>query len=138
MGIRILLADDQPLLRKALRMLLATEADLEVVEAADGATAVRLAAESPPDVVVMDLNMPGLSGVDATRRILADHPGTKVLVLSGLSDERTVRDAFDAGATGYVVKDAAHEELAHAVRTVLAGKVYLSPGLGGAGPATLP
>ena len=125
--IKILLADDHDLIRRALRSVLAGERDLEVVaEARDGLEAVRAAGEVAPDVVVMDLRMPGLSGFDATRQILAAVPEAKVVLISAHSDARTVREARAAGALGYVVKDAAFEELGPAVRDVHQGRVFLS------------
>ena len=118
--------------RTGLRALLRSQPGMIVVgEAADGRTAVSLAADLSPDVVVMDINMPDLDGVEATRRIAAAGNGTKVVALSGHSDDRSVREMLKAGAAGYVLKDAAFEELAAAVRAVVEGKVYVSPRVAG-------
>lgn len=125
---RILLADDHQILREGLKGLLARQPDMQVVgEAADGRTTVRMASELAPDVVVMDIGMPGLNGVEATRQIAAHHPGVRVIALSMHSDRRYVTEMLRAGAAGYLVKDSAFEELAQAVNAVAAGKVYLSP-----------
>lgn len=101
---------------------------MEVVgEAGDGRTAVDMARDLRPGVVVMDVSMPNLNGIDATRQIIAHAPQAKVLALSAHGDRRMVRDALVAGATGYLLKDAATEELVEAIRAVLAGETYLSP-----------
>ena len=132
--IRVLLADDHARMRAGLRAVLEREGDIEVrAEAEDGDAAVRLAAELAPDVVVLDVRMPRLSGLDAARQIVASRPGARVVIVSASDDEWTVSESLRAGATGYVVKDWAFEELAAAVRTVAARKVYLSPRAGVAG-----
>jgi DNA-binding NarL/FixJ family response regulator len=132
MSIRVLLADDHRMVREGLRSLLKHEADVAVVgEAEEGRTAVRMASELQPDVVVMDVSMPDLNGIDATRQVLAACPSTRVVALSAGSDHRAVAEMLRAGATGYVVKDAAFEELAVAIRTVVGGQVYLSPAVAG-------
>ena len=129
--IRIVLADDHQLLREGLRSLLKTDPGIDVVgEAANGPDAVRLAAELAPEVVVMDVNMPDLNGIEATRQIRAagnGHGAPKVVALSAHSDERFAREMLAAGASGFVLKDAAFEQLADAVRAATAGRVYLSP-----------
>jgi DNA-binding NarL/FixJ family response regulator len=126
--IRVLLADDHPLLRSGLRAILEGEAGIEVVaEAGDGQTAVALAAELSPDVVVMDINMPHLNGVEATRQVTSNGGGTRVVVLSGHADGRYVSEVMRAGASGYVLKDTAFEELAPALRAVAANGTYVSP-----------
>jgi DNA-binding NarL/FixJ family response regulator len=127
MNPQILIADDHQMLRDGLRKLLEADPGGAVSEAEDGRTAVRMAAEGSPDVVVMDVSMPDLNGIDATRQIMATNPQTKVVVLSAHSDARSVRQALDAGAKGYVPKDAAYDELAGAIRAVMADQVYLSP-----------
>ena len=129
MGIRVVVADDQHLVRSGIIALIRLQPDMEVVgEAENGRVAVRLARELSPHIVLMDVTMPDLNGIDATRQICATEPiAPKVIALSGHSDRRFVADVLKAGASGYVVKDAAYEELLRAVRAVAAGKVYLSP-----------
>jgi len=132
MAIRILLADDHKIVRDGLRSLLQAEADLEVVgEAANGREAVRLAQELSPDVVVMDVGMPDLNGIEATRYIAGGPSGAKVIALSMHSDRRFVEGMLAAGATGYLLKDSAFEELARAIRAVAAGRTYLCPSVAG-------
>jgi DNA-binding NarL/FixJ family response regulator len=127
-SIRILLADDHALLRDGLRSILARERDVEVVgEAADGRAAVDQARKLAPDVVVMDVGMADLNGIEATRKIRSASPSTRVLALSTHSDRRYVAGMLDAGASGYVVKVSAYDELIRAVRAVVSGRVYLSP-----------
>ena len=124
----ILLVDDHKIMCEGLRALLARERGLEVVgEASDGRTAIKLARKLKPDVVVMDVGMPDLSGIDATKQILAKVPGAKVLGLSMHSERQFVLGMLRAGASGYVLKDCAIKELACAVRQVAAGQTYLSP-----------
>jgi DNA-binding NarL/FixJ family response regulator len=128
--IRVLLADDQPLLRAGLRALLDSEPDITVVgEAADGEEAVRLARDTVPDVVLMDLRMPGLDGAEATRRIAADDGlnGVKVVILTTFETEQSLFDALRGGASGFLVKDSDPLELLKAVRVVAAGEGLLSP-----------
>ena len=125
---RVLLADDHNIVRSGLRRLLDAEPDIEVVaEASDGREAVELAAQQSVDVVVMDLAMPNLNGVEATRQILAQSLARKIIVLSMHSDRRFVARALQAGASGYLLKDCAAEELVSAIRSVVAGCTYLSP-----------
>ena len=132
MSIRILLADDHKITRQGLRSLLEKQQDMEVVAEADnGRTAVRLAGEIAPDVVIMDLTMPDLNGVEATRQIVADSPDVKVIALSMHSDSLFVTEMLKSGAAGYLLKDCAFEELAKAIRIVLDGKTYLSPSISG-------
>ena len=127
MSIRILLADDHRILREGLRSLLAQQPDIAVVgEACDGEEAARLALELKPDLVIMDVVMPGTDGAAATRRIRADCPDARVIALSMHSDRRFVSEMLRAGASGYLVKDSAFEELHQAVRTVMEGRSYLS------------
>ena len=128
--IRILLADDHTVLRSGLRALLSAQADLEVAgEAADGGEALRLAQTLKPDVVVMDIGMPGVSGIDATARIRRELPATKVLILSMHDDQGYLRQALRAGASGYVLKKAADTELLAAIRAAARGEVFLDPSL---------
>jgi DNA-binding NarL/FixJ family response regulator len=129
MAIEILIADDHRILREGLCALLRGHSDIRVVaEADDGAEAVRLAAELSPDLVVMDVSMPRVNGVEATRQILAGNPGVKVVILSLYSADRPlVADAFRAGASGYLPKEASFDELATAIRSVMHGKIYISP-----------
>jgi DNA-binding NarL/FixJ family response regulator len=129
----VLLADDHKILRQGLRTLLEQEKDIQVVgEADNGRSSVKLTSELAPDVVIMDVAMPDLNGIDATRRINEADPRTRVLALSMHSDGRYVRGMLQAGARGYILKDCAAEELTHAIRTVMAGRVYVSPGVTGA------
>lgn len=133
MTLRIVLADDHRLVREGLRALLARDPGLEVVGLAeDGADAVRLARQLDPDVLVTDVAMPGLNGLEAARRVRQHQPRVRVICLSMHGDQRTVVAALNAGASAFVLKDASSEELAHAVREVVAGRVFLSAGLMGA------
>ncbi len=128
MSIRILLADDHTIMQAGLRSLLEKEADMEVMaEAQDGRRAVELTDEFVPDVVIMDISMRDLNGIDATRQITARHPQVKVIALSMHRDEQFVAGMLAAGASGYLLKDCAAEELCYAVRAVVAGRTYLSP-----------
>lgn len=130
--ISVLLADDHQMIREGLRMLLNSQAGMQVVgEAADGREAVELVKEHQPSVVVMDLNMPELNGVDATKKAIAARPGLKVVCLSAQTSRKTTNDVFAAGATGFVMKESAFDELARAIRTVVKGKVYVSPAIAG-------
>jgi two-component system response regulator NreC len=131
--IRVALCDDHAVVRGGLRRILAEDADLEVVgEAATAEEAVTLATAEQPDVFVMDLGLPDVSGIEATRRIMAASPNTAVLVLTVHDDVAYLRKAFDAGARGYLVKDAADVELVLAVHQVAAGEEYVHPRLGAA------
>ena len=131
MTIRVLVVDDHAVVRAGLRRILDAEDDVETVgEAPDGERAVFEAMQLQPDVVLMDVVMPGKSGIDATRAVLQAVPVTKVLVLSMQDDPRYVREAFDAGASGYVMKEAADDEVVDAIRAVAAGQRYLHPALG--------
>ncbi len=127
MPIKIILADDHKIVRQGLRTMLEKESDIEVLgEADDGRMAVRLARELSPQVVIMDVGMPDLNGIEATRQVLAECPGVKVVALSMHSDRRFVMNMLKAGASGYLLKDSAFEELATAIRMVLTNKIYLS------------
>ena len=126
--IRVLLADDHHLFREGLRALLVSAADLEVVgEAGDGNEVVAKAAEVRPDVILMDLQLPGLNGVEATRRILASQPEVSVLVLTMFEDTDTVLAAMRAGARGYLLKDTHEEALLRSVRAVANGEALFGP-----------
>lgn len=127
MPTRVLLADDHRIIREGLRSLLQRQSDMEVVEEAqDGITAVRLTEKLHPDVVIMDIGMPDLNGIEASRQIVTRVKGVKVIALSMHSDKRFVLEMLKAGASGYLLKDCAFEELIDAIRTVCAGQIYLS------------
>lgn len=127
---KILIADDHQIVRQGLRFLLEKESDLKVVaEAENGRTTVRLARELTPGVIIMDVAMPELNGIEATRQIIAESPATKVIALSMYVDRRFVVNMLKAGASAYLLKDCAFEELIRAIRVVLAHKTYLSPGV---------
>jgi two-component system response regulator NreC len=129
--IRVLIAEDHPVVRTGLEQLLRGTEDMEVAGVAeDGEEAVALTRESEPDVVLMDLVMPGKSGIEGMPAVLAAVPTAKVLVLSMQDDPRYVREAFAAGASGYVLKEAADSELVTAVRAVAGGDHYVHPSLG--------
>jgi DNA-binding NarL/FixJ family response regulator len=125
---KILLADDHKLMREGLRMLLEKTGRMTIVgEADNGISAVRMARDLKPDLVLMDIAMPDLNGIEATRRIMTEAPGVKVIALSMHADKRFVRHMFAAGAKGYVLKGSAFEEVAAAIKTVAAGRIYVSP-----------
>jgi DNA-binding NarL/FixJ family response regulator len=125
---RILLADDHAVVRQGFARILQGEADLEVVgEASDGREAVQKSIELKPDIVIMDVSMPELNGIEATRRLQKDHPRIRVLALSMHKDNVFVREILRAGAAGYLLKDAIDQELLTAVRAVSSGEGYLSP-----------
>lgn len=129
-AVRILIADDHPVFRDGLASLLATQPDVEVVAtAADGAEAVALAAEHRPDVIVMDLQMPVMNGIDATRQIAAELPEVRVLVFTMGEEDGTVLAAMRAGARGYLVKGASQDEVARAISTVHAGGLVFGSSL---------
>lgn len=128
--ITLLLVDDHMVLREAMRALLATEADLEIVgEAENGRQAVELAGQLQPDVVIMDIAMPQLNGLEATRRITKEAPNTKVLILSSYSDDKFVQDLTEVGAIGYLLKQSAAPEVIKAVREAAKGKSCFSPSI---------
>ncbi len=130
MPIRILIADDHGVLRAGLRVLLNAEPDMQVVgEAAGGHETLRLASALRPDVVLLDLSMPDLGGIEVTRRVRAALPETRVLILTVHEDERLLREAIRAGAVGYIVKRAVETELINAVRTVWRGDLYVHPAM---------
>ncbi len=126
--IRILIADDHSILRHGLSKSIQQQEDMEVVgQAADGLTAVRMVRELSPDIVIMDISMPDINGMDATAEIVRDFPNAKVIGLSMHSAKKFVREMFKAGASGYLLKDCSFDELAGAIRIVMSGKSYLSP-----------
>ncbi|MFF5900046.1 response regulator [Streptomyces argenteolus] len=128
MTARVVVADDQAVVREGIVMLLGLLPGIEVVGAArDGDEAVALVADMAPDVVLMDLRMPRCDGVEATRRIRKDHPGTQVVILTTFADDDSLFTALQAGARGYLTKDARGEEIAQAVQAVVSGEAGLSP-----------
>ena len=128
--IRIILADDHQIVRQGLRILLEAETDMKVVAEADnGRKVLKLAQELLPDVIIMDLSMPELNGIEATRQILSGAPEVKVIALSMHSDSLFVLNMIKSGASGYLLKDCALEELVKAIRAVVDDKTYLSPGV---------
>ncbi|MFC7548444.1 response regulator [Plantactinospora sp. GCM10030261] len=130
MTVRVVLADDQPLVRAGLRVLMADDPDIDVVgEAGTGAEAVRLSREIAPDVVLMDLRMPGTDGIAATRAIVAAGGPTRVLVLTTFDNDEHVHAALRAGASGFLVKDMAVDEILAAIRVVAAGDALIAPGV---------
>ena len=127
MKVKVLIADDHQIVREGLRAMLETEPWIEVVgEAEEGRTTLRLARELTPDVIIMDLAMPDLNGIEATRQIVAEFPKVKVIALSMHNDRRFVLNMFKAGAKGYMIKDCAFKDLAHAIRVVVDNQTYLS------------
>jgi DNA-binding NarL/FixJ family response regulator len=132
MSVRVLVVDDHKIMREGLKLLLEREEGLEVAgEAHNGKEAVQLARELTPDVVLMDLTMPEMNGIDATRHIIAQVPRVRVLALSMHSDRRYVEEVLAAGAQGFLLKDCAFDELAKAIGEVVAGQFYLSPRIAG-------
>jgi DNA-binding NarL/FixJ family response regulator len=130
MTIQVLLADDQELIRRGFRMILEEQADISVIgEAADGDEAVRLTGDLHPDVVLMDVRMPGTDGIDATRRIVAEHPGARVLVLTTYDLDEYAFSALRYGASGFLLKDARPAELADAIRAVASGDAVVAPSI---------
>ena len=129
---RIIICDDQAIVRDGLEMLLKLEPDMNVVgTAGDGATAVELVAQKKPDMVLMDLKMPVLNGVEATRRIRAQFPEIRVLVLTTYADDEWVFDAIQAGASGYLLKDTPRDEVIKAIRGTVEGKTFVDPSVAG-------
>jgi DNA-binding NarL/FixJ family response regulator len=126
--IRVVLTDDQPLVRAGLRVLIADHPDLDVVgEAGTGAEAVELVRALRPDVVVMDIRMPGMDGIEATRMITAEHPAARIVVLTTFDDDDYVYGALRAGASGFLVKDMAVDDILTAIRVVAAGDGLIAP-----------
>ena len=132
MGVRVIIADDHKIVRMGLRTLLEKQEDIEVVgEASDGREAVRIVEKLSPAIAIMDIAMPDLNGIEAARQILERSSGTKVIALSMHSDKRFVTEMLKAGASGYLLKDCAFEEITNAIQVVQDGKIYLSPGIAG-------
>jgi two-component system response regulator NreC len=130
LSIRILIADDHGVMRAGLRALLEDEADIEVVgEAADGEQVLDLAAKLHPDIVLLDIGMPGIDGIEATRRLKHTYSQIQVLILTLYEDEKLLREAIKVGAAGYVIKRAAEEELMAAIKAVSRGDMYIHPGV---------
>ena len=129
---KIVICDDQAIVRDGLELLLKLEKDISVVGLAhDGFEAVELAREKTPDLILMDLKMPGMNGVEATRRIHSEFPEIKVLVLTTFDDDEWVFDAIRAGASGYLLKDTPREKVVDAIHGTLSGKSYIDPGVAG-------
>lgn len=132
MNIRIVLADDHKMILAALRSMLEKESDIVVVgEASDGAALLELVAQTAPDVAVVDIGMPGMNGIEATRSLLARRPRLKVIALSAYSDKRFVLEMLNAGAKGYLIKASAGDELPRAIRAIVQGQTYLCPEVAG-------
>jgi two-component system response regulator NreC len=132
-GVKILLADDHTIVRQGLKLILSAHEDLQVVgEAANGREAVELAAKLRPDIVLMDVQMPELNGIEATKKMVAAHPRIRILALSMHKESVYVREILRAGARGYILKDAIDTELLTAVRSVANGDGYISPAVAGA------
>jgi len=130
MGIRIILVDDHAIVRSGLARLMQQQSGMEVIAQADnGASAVRLAKEMSPDVMIMDIGMPDLNGIEATRQILRETPRIKIIALSMHSSKKYIREMFKAGASGYLLKNCPFEELTEAIKVVLDGKSYISPSI---------
>jgi two-component system, NarL family, response regulator NreC len=128
MKTRILIADDHKIIREGLRALLEKQNDMEVIaEAEDGLSAVKAALKAIPDVVIMDIGMPGLNGIEATRQVVGGNRNIRIIALSMHTDRRFVLEMLEAGASGYLLKESAFEELAASIHTVMAGQPYLSP-----------
>ncbi len=128
MSIKVLLVDDHAIIREGLRSLLEKQPELEVIaDTDDGRRAIELVRELLPNIVVMDISMPGLNGIEATRQIIAEFPDVKVIALSIHSKRRFVADMLSAGATGYILKECLFDELVQAIKAVAAGGRYLSP-----------
>jgi two-component system response regulator NreC len=130
MSIQILIADDHGVIRAGLRALLADFPDLTVVgEAADGAEAIAKTIELKPDILLMDLSMPNVGGIEATRQLVCSQPNTRILILTVHEDESLLKEVIRAGAAGYVIKRAAQEDLIHAIRVVARGDLYVHPAM---------
>ncbi len=132
MSIKIILADDHQLMREGLCSLLETELGMHVIaQASDGDTVVRLAGELLPDIIIMDIGMPGLDGIEATKQITSKYSFIKIIALSMHTNKLFVMDMFEAGASGYLLKECASAELATAITSVLENNIYISPKIAG-------
>jgi len=132
MAIRILIADEHRIVREAIISMLENEGDIQVIgEAEDGRTAVEMALELQPDIVIIETSLPSLNGIEATRQIIGAFPNIKIIALSGHSDNRSVYEMLRAGAMGYVPKQCAFSELISAIRNVISNKVYMSTQISG-------
>jgi DNA-binding NarL/FixJ family response regulator len=128
MKTKILLVDDHKILRDGIRSLVKGYDDIDVIgEAPDGRTALQMVKKLLPDLVIMDISMPDMNGIDATRKIRNEHPDIKIIALSMHHDKQFVSEIFRAGASGYLIKDSAFDELDHAIRVVMSGKTYINP-----------
>jgi two-component system, NarL family, response regulator NreC len=131
MSIKILLADDHAMLRHGLSRSFEQEKDVTIVgQAEDGYSAIELTKQLSPDLVIMDIGMPGLNGIETTRRIIQDYPKVKIIGLSMHSSDKYVREMFKAGASGYLLKNCSFDELVEAVKAVMSGNTYISPSIG--------
>jgi two-component system response regulator NreC len=132
MAIRILIADEHRIVREAIISMLENEGDIQVIgEAEDGRTAVEMALELRPDIIIIETSLPSLNGIEATRQIIGTFPDVKIIALSGHSDSRSVHEMLRAGAMGYVPKQCAFSELTSAIRNVISNKVYMSTQISG-------
>jgi len=132
MAINIVLADDHKVLRHGLSQAIKSEQDMEITgQAENGYEAIKLAQELVPDIVIMDIAMPELNGIEATRQILKTHPQVKIIALSMHSNKKFIHEMFKAGARGYLLKDCEYSELINAIRIVMSNKTYLSPSITG-------
>lgn len=128
MSIRIILVDDHKIVRESLRVLIEKQPDMKVIgEAEDGRKAVEVIKKLSPDLVIMDIVMPGLNGIESTRQVILNNPFVKVIVLSAHSDRRFIQQMFKAGASGYLLKVCAFEELVTSIKAVVTHKIYVSP-----------
>lgn len=132
MAIKIIIADDHHLIREGLKALLEKEPNLSVIDdAADGQTTFEIVQRNKPDIVIMDISMPGLNGIEATKKIISKVPGVRVVALSIYSESKYIYNMLKAGASAYLVKDCVIDELVDAIHTVAGGKIYVSPRIAG-------
>lgn len=132
-SIRLIIADDHQMFREGLRVLFEQEEDIEIVgEAEDGSQAIQKVGDLAPDIIILDIEMPGMTGLEAARILVNEHPETRVLVLSRHTERRYVSEMFSLGVSGYILKDSAVDELVRAVKTVMSGQTYCSTNLVGA------